>query len=108
MVDMLKDLSTITGVAHGNYQALYLKCNALIEHYMVEALNENSNTINVYMGIGNLVIEKDKGCIKYKFIPSQTLDRALKKARIGKQTDLTKMIDKELERRIKNTYKELL
>lgn len=110
MKDLFKDLSIITGVKYNTLFKVISKSCALINHYVKEELKENNSILEIDIGIGILYIQMVEDCIKYKFIPAARLEKSVKSAFKGSTTDteLTDLIDTTLEKRITDTYKELL
>jgi len=105
--NILEDMPVLTGIPKFNFEKLVKRCNALINHYTYEAFSEGENIVYIDVGIGRLTIEIEEKCIKYGFQPSIALDKSVKSALKSDVTDITKLIDITLKRRIQDTYKEL-
>ena len=109
MSDLFSDLSLLTGITLNTFYKLSDKSCALINHYVNESLRQGTTTVEINFGIGILYVQAMKDCIKYKFVPSKRLEKSVKSALVDKEdTELTNLIDKTLEKRITDTYKELL
>lgn len=105
--NVLEDLPVLTGIPKFNFEKLVKRCNALINHYTYEAFSEGENIVYIDVGIGKLIIQIEEKCVKYSFEPSIALDKSVKSALKSDVTDLVKLIDNTLEKRIQDTYKEL-
>lgn len=105
--NILEDMPVLTGIPKFNFEKLVKRCNALINHYTYEAFSDGENIVYIDIGIGRLTIQIQEKCIKYSFEPSIALDKSVKSALKSNVTDLTRLIDSTLEKRIQDTYKEL-
>lgn len=108
MKELTTDLVQLTGIPVYNFEKLRKKSCALISHYVYEARREGKDTAIVDIGIGILYIQFVENSITYRFEPCPRLTKGVKNSLKGNETDLTKLIELTLEKRIYETYKELL
>lgn len=107
MQDLIQDLATLTTIAKYNLDNLVNKSIFVISHDVVESLREDKEITSIDIGIGTLHIQHTSGVIKYKFIPSKTLDNSICDAYKNRESILALEIDNALGERINNTYKDL-
>lgn len=107
MKDLIQDISTLTTIAKYNLDNLVNKSISIISHDVEESLRDEANITSIDIGIGVLHINHEQGIIKYKFIPSKSLDNTVCETYKNKQSALALEIDKALGERINNTYKDL-
>ena len=104
---LLADLGLLSGVAVTNLDKLSLLSNDIISHAVFEAKLNDEPVAEIDIGIGILYILISEDELKYKFIPSSTLQFAVKQTLTKNRSRLTDKVDSTLSRRIMNTYKDL-
>lgn len=107
-IDLLNDLSTLTGVSKLSLQNLCEKANLAISHGVFEKLQSHEPQIEFDVGIGSLYIRLEGDSIKYKFLPSKELEETVAFTVKNKECALTNKVDKALGDRIENAYRRLL
>ena len=105
--NLLSDLGILSGVAVTNLDKLSLISNDIISHAALEAKLNHEPVAEIDLGIGVLYILISEEELKYKFIPSSTLQFAVKQSLVNNRSRLTDKVDHTLSRRIMNTYKDL-
>lgn len=105
--NLTTDLGILSGVAVTNLDKLALLSNDIISHAVLEAKLNNEPVAEIDLGIGILYILISEEELKYKFIPSTTLQFAVKQTLTKNKSRLTETVDATLSRRIMNTYKDL-
>ena len=76
--------------------------------YILEAIENDEDIITINIGIGILSINISNDEISYKFVPNKKLEKKLLKTIETEESPLVEQIEKKLNQRILNTYKELL
>lgn len=107
MTNIIEDLSLLTSIDTYNLNKLRDTIISVISHSVVEGIKNKDKIIEIDTGIGILRILNETDVIKYKFIPSNKLEKIIKKSYEGK-SDLIKRADENVGRRILNAYEELL
>lgn len=107
-VDILTDLSVLTGVSKLSLQNLCDKATLAISHGVFERIQSHEPQVEFDIGIGSLYIKLEGDSIKYKFIPSKELEETVAFTVKNNECILTNKIDKALGDRIENAYRNLL
>lgn len=107
-MELLKDLAEISGVKKFNLDGLTKLSLDLFSHYISCAKQENTNLLEIDIGIGSLIIRLSENEIDYKFIPSKNLEWAIKDGLVNKESILIKKANTLIGQRINKTYKELI
>lgn len=76
--------------------------------YILEAIENDEDIITINIGIGILSINISDDEISYKFVPNKKLEKKLLKTIETEESPLVEQVEKKLNQRILNTYKELL
>lgn len=76
--------------------------------YILEAIENDEDIVSIDIGIGMLSINISDDEISYKFIPNRKLEKKILKTIETEESPLITQIEKKLNQRILNTYKELL
>lgn len=108
MTELLKDISTITGISKTITDDLTSLSIDIISHSIVEAIEEKNYTSIIDIGIGTLSIKKEEDNVMFKFIPSKQLEKVVKDTYKDKKSSLLCSVESSLNRRLMNTYKDLL
>lgn len=104
MYNLIDDLSELTTIQKTSLQALCDKAEMCISH-SASFLGEG-DVASIDIGIGDLHIGYVDGVIKYKFIPSASLENSVMQALQGNST-LIQTCEQTLVNKITNTYKTL-
>lgn len=104
--DLIKDLSCITEIKESLLQNLIKYSNLIISHDIVETLCNKEKITKIDIGIGYLYITNDNSIIKYKFIPSEKLEKTVIDS-YNHKNELSIKIENSLSEKINNSYKEL-
>lgn len=107
MENLIKDVSTLTTIPEKSLNKLMDKTYWCISNEVVESLKQDSNVIEIDIGIGELYIKVVDDTIQYKFIPSAKLNDTVKNTVINKRNVLEDTLEKTLINKIVDTYKDL-
>lgn len=107
MTDLLKDLSTLTGVHYTNLSKLNIHAINDVSHIVLESILDNKEVSEIDIGIGILKILHTDEEIKYKFIPNDMLTHKITYVIKHKESPLCKKVSETLGERINNAYKDL-
>lgn len=105
-IDLLQNLSTYTTTPKYNYNKLIELLNNCITHSIYAGTLENETEFEFDIGLGVLKITILSEEIKYKFIPSESLEANILSALDGKDI-FVETLEKKVAERILNTYKEI-
>lgn len=108
MNKLINDISTLTGVSANSLYELLDKSQIIIAHNVIENLIEENSLTTIDIGIGTLYIKLEDEHIKYKFIPSKNLEELVQKSVTSMSSPLSDRVDMVLNKRIEQTYKDLL
>lgn len=72
-----------------------------------ETLNDKETICEVDIEIGKILINLEDDCVRYKFIPSQKLERSIVSTIVDGKSPLQVEVEDKLQKRIMNVYKEL-
>lgn len=108
MTNLINDISTLTTIptkylAKLNDKALVCICDSVEESLVAE---QEITEINI--GIGTLYIKLEGELCKYKFIPSNELQKAVKATILNRQSSLTHELETTLVNKIMNSYKDFM
>ena len=99
-----KDLSTLTTINETIFSKLENKIEWCINDAVESSiLNRDTNT-NIDLGFGTLTIVVGDS-IKYKFTPSQSLEKSLTNTIINEGNDLKLNLENSLVSKLQNVYK---
>ena len=109
--DMISDLSALSTIPEKainklNDKLVYCICDAV-----AEAMAENpgeDRSIDLNLGFGTLSIGIANDTVKYKFIPSSSLDTSVKQAVLDERNLLEEVLEKSFVDKITHVYKELI
>ena len=108
MYNLSEDLSNLTTIPTSALSKLSDKSVFCICNDVEESILKEENVADIDLGIGTLQILVDGNDLKYRFIPSKTLDINVKNTVINKKNPLTATVEESLVKRILNTYKNYL
>ena len=107
MTDLLQDLSLLTGVSYTNLTFFNIHATNAIAHIVMESLLENKDISEIAIGIGILKICNKDNELRYKFIPSETLNNKVISTIKNGGSPVAKRVNEKLGQRINNAYKDL-
>ena len=107
MIDVLKDVSTITNIP----EKYLLKITEAEKYSICESITE-LNLLNDVMeefdlGIGKLIICLEDEIVKYKFIPSESLENTIKDSIKSGKNEFELKLDSSLCSRVESLYRDL-
>lgn len=108
MNDLIKDISILTDVSENTLNKFIPVCNYCIGHAVHESECLKSFISEIDLGFGELHIKIDEGEIKYKFIPSNDLEKLLIKTVTQHCSPVISKLESNLQEKIERSYKELL
>ena len=103
---MKKELSTLTTINPNVLSKLFDKELWCISNAVEQAVANKDNLAEIDLEIGTLYIQIDEETIRYKFIPSPTLERAVINTVSYGHNSLIANLEQSLVNKITNTYKD--
>lgn len=108
MVNILKDISTVTTIPYATLIKLSDVSELCICHAIEESLLKGGEFTSIFVGIGTLNIKATDEEIKYKFIPSAKFEESVKQTVLTRESPLINKVEEKLKDKVMNVYKELL
>lgn len=108
MVNLVKDISTLTTIPVATLQKFVSLSESIISHAVFELVNTDNNITSINIGIGVLNIKVEAQSIQYKFIPSNKLEQLVRDTVVTKKSPLVTQVEDKLKDKVLNVYKELL
>ena len=109
MENLIKDISILSTIPQDSLEKITNYANYCICDYVVELLdNSDDDTIVIDIGIGSLSLILEDNAVRYRFVPSKTLEDNIVKTIIEEENPLVAKLEKNLSKRITAIYKELL
>ncbi len=108
MNKLINDLTLLTGVSKNALDELNDKANLTIAHCVFESLKEGNPLTTIDIGVGILYIKLEDENIKYRFVPNKNLEALVSQAATSKSSPLANRAEMILNKRIEQTYKDLL
>ena len=108
MINIVDDIATLTTIPKFTLSKLISIANSCISHAVIESMNDNSDTCEIDIGIGYLIIDITNSDLRFRFEPNNSLQRLIINSIETKQSDLVTEVEKSLKDKILNTYKDLL
>lgn len=106
--NLMDDISKLTTITPHTMKKLVKMSNACICHDVLDSLLSGSTETEVDIGIGKLFIRYEGDNVKYKFIPTKTLEENVCKTLTTKSSPVTCKAETELKDRVEQAYKHLL
>lgn len=107
MINLTTDLATLTSIPKASLDKLVEKSHWCICHSVEEGILNNNNIIEMNIGIGVLYIKLEENDVRYKFIPSPSLEECVRDTVVNRTNPLINITEKALVTRIVNTYKDI-
>ena len=104
-INISEDLSKLTTVNKQVFNKLESKIIWCISDCICESLKVGDNISDIDLGFGTLKIAFKGNEIKYKFIPSQELEKAVSNTVVNERNDLVLNIENSLVSKLTNVYK---
>lgn len=104
-VNIKEDLSTLTTINESVFTKLVNKIEWCISDGVEKAIKSGENQVNIDFDLGTLMINFDNEQIRYKFKPSQKLEKAVTNTVVNERNDLVLNIEESLISKLTNTYK---
>lgn len=104
-VNIKEDLSTLTTINESVFTKLVNKIEWCISDGVEKAIKSGENQVNIDFDLGTLMINFDNEQIKYKFKPSQKLEKVVTNTVVNERNDLVLNIEESLISKLTNTYK---
>lgn len=108
MNEVIKDISKLTTINEEYLKSLVAKSEWCICSYVEESIISKETVTKVDIGIGFLSILVEDNTIKYKFIPNEELENAIRDTIINDKNPLKLKLEKSLVDKITKLYKEYL
>lgn len=108
MNKLIDDLSILTTIPDKALNKLVNKSYYCINEAVLDTLLEDKNLVEIDIGLGILYIQILDNSIKYKFIPSNELEKNVKNTVINNKNNLQNVLENNLVTKIVNAYKDLL
>ena len=108
MVNIIKDISTLTTIPYATLTKLIDVLELCICHAVEESILKNGEVTSINVGIGTLNIKATEDEIKYKFIPSTKFEESVKQTALTRESPLINKVEEKLKDKVMNVYKELL
>lgn len=104
-VNIKEDLSTLTTINESVFTKLVNKIEWCISDGVEKAIKSGENQVNIDFDLGTLMINFDNEQIRYKFKPSQKLEKVVTNTVVNERNDLVLNIEESLISKLTNTYK---
>lgn len=106
--DAISDLSCLTTIPKDSLSKLSEKLVYCIADAVAEAQKTGQPAVDIDIGIGTLSIGLVDDVAKYKLVPSDSLQSAVRYAIVDEQNLLERKLEQALVTKITSTYKDLL
>ena len=107
MTSIIDDLQKLTNIPKSSLEQLVDKVNYIISHAVFESMKSKENFTEIDVGIGFINILHEGDCIKYKFIPSSTLEKRICSTIRSDESPLIDKVESTLQQKVMNVYKTL-
>lgn len=106
--NIVDDLQLLTAIPKATLAKLFKEIEWCICNSIEESQLRQEKILQLDIGVGDLIIKVEEGAIKYKFLPSKSLEENIRQTYLNKKNPLTKNIEESLAKKIANVYRELL
>lgn len=107
-MELLKDLYILTDVQENILQKFVPLAEYCIAHDVHESMCFRQELAEIDIGIGTLVVKVDEDSIRYKFIPSENLEKMMIEMVKTHKSPILSKLETNLQTKIEKAYKELL
>lgn len=101
-----KDLSTLTTINESTLSKLTDKIEWCISDTVEKSIYQRDTEANIDMGFGHLIINFDNNQIRYKFIPSEHLEKVVIDTVVNETNGLVVTLEDSLIQKMTNVYKD--
>ena len=108
MIDILNDLSVISKIPFLTLHKLADQIELCIGSCIFDTKAQHEVLTTIDIGIGTLNILNDEAAVKYKFIPSKSLEAAVNKVIENNENPLINILDEALSKRVEKAYRGFL
>lgn len=106
--DLIQNLCSLTQIRYSVFNKLLQISENCICDYTLNSIEEDEDIITINIGLGLIYINIIENEIEYKFIPNKKLEKKLLKTIENGESPLVQDIESKLNKKIIDTYKELL
>ena len=107
VVDIVKDLSTITTIPVRTLDKLISQSDWCICNAIEETILSGNDTVCVDIGIGLIYMSINNNEVQYKFVPSSKLEKYVVDTVVNAKNPLTINLESTFINRILKTYKDM-
>ena len=104
-VNIKNDLSTLTTIDESVFTKLTNKVEWCISDGIEKAILSGDKLVNIDLDIGTLIISLEDNAVRYKFKPSQRLEKVVINTVENETNSLVLNIEDSLIAKLTNTYK---
>ena len=106
--NLIQNLEDLTQIKYSVFNKLIQASEDCICDYTLQTIEEDDDILSIYIGIGVLYINISDSEITYKFVPNKKLEKKLLRTIETGESPLIQDIESKLNKKILDTYKELL
>lgn len=106
--DLIQNLCSLTQIKYSVFNKLVQISESCICDHILSSIESDEDIIALDIGIGNIYFNIINDEIEYKFIPSKKLEKKILKTIETNESPLVTELENKLNKKIINTYKELL
>lgn len=107
MTDTIKDVATLTTIPEKTLMKLFQKFIYCICETILEDIQDEKEITELNIGLGTLYIKHDSNDIKYKFVPSNDLEKGINLTVTKKLNLMENTLNAVLAKKFMNVYKDL-
>lgn len=107
MQNLIEDLSVLTTISESSLNKLVEKSKFIICHDIQESLIGKNDITDINIGIGVIKIKIDNDGVRYRFVPSKSLEESIVTTVESGRSPLTCEIEQAIVNKIEKVYKEL-
>ena len=106
--NLMQNLEDLTQVKASVLSKITRVSESCICDYVLQAMENDEDIVTVYIGLGTLEISISDDEIFYKFIPNKKFEKKILRTLETEESPLVSEIEAKLNKKILDTYKELL
>lgn len=106
--DLIKNVEDMTQIGLPILNKLVYVSEKCICDYLLDAVYEEEDIVPIDIGIGHIFINIADDELTYKFVPSKSLEKKLIKTFEDNESPIVQIVESKLNKKILETYKELL
>ena len=104
-VSVNKSLSNLTTIPEKTFSKLSEKIEWCISDGIEKAMLNNEDSVDIDFDIGKIIINFSNNEIRYRFVPSQRLEKTVTNTVLKERNDLVVNVENSLISKLTNTYK---